>query len=75
MPAVRGHQPDLVIVSAGFDAHRADPLCGLHLSSSTFGVMASELAGIGAGRVFVLEGGYDLTALEESVKSVLVATG
>ena len=73
MPAVRRFEPGLLFVSAGFDAHRDDPLCSLGLSAAAFGAMTEELAGIGAGQVYVLEGGYDLAALEQSVGAVLAA--
>ena len=67
--------PDLLIVSAGFDAHRDDPLCDLGLSSAAFGDLTRTVRGIGAGPVLILEGGYDLTALYESVSEVLAALG
>ncbi|MGZ4482006.1 MAG: histone deacetylase family protein [Gaiellales bacterium] len=73
LPAVRSFEPQLLIVSAGFDAHRDDPLCDLGLSAPAFGQMTAELRGIAAGPVLVLEGGYDLAALEASVGSVLEA--
>jgi acetoin utilization deacetylase AcuC-like enzyme len=73
LPSLRAFEPELLVVSAGFDAHRDDPLCGLGLSSAAFGVMAAELDGIGRGRAFVLEGGYDLLALEQGVAAVLAA--
>jgi acetoin utilization deacetylase AcuC-like enzyme len=71
LPALRSFAPDLLIVSAGFDAHRDDPLCSLGLTAGAFGRMAESVADIGSGQVFVLEGGYDLNALEESVRAVL----
>jgi len=73
LPAVRAFAPDLLIVSAGFDAHRDDPLCSLGLTAGAFGRMTESVADIGSGQVFVLEGGYDLDALEESVLAVLTA--
>ena len=73
LPAVRSFAPDLLIVSAGFDAHRDDPLCSLGLTGGAFGRMTESVADIGSGQVFVLEGGYDLDALEESVLAVLTA--
>ena len=73
LPAVRAFAPDLLIVSAGFDAHRDDPLCSLRLTAGAFGRMTESVADIGSGQVFVLEGGYDLDALEESVLAVLTA--
>jgi acetoin utilization deacetylase AcuC-like enzyme len=64
-----------VLVSAGYDAHSADPLATLELSSDTYGAIARRLrdlcAGSGAGSVWVLEGGYDLDALGESVAATL----
>jgi acetoin utilization deacetylase AcuC-like enzyme len=68
-------EPDLVLVSAGFDAHRADPLGGLPLETKTFAelthIVRKHLA---KGRVSsVLEGGYDLTALADSVRAHLHA--
>ena len=71
LPAVRSFAPDLLIVSAGFDAHRDDPLCSLGLTAGAFARMTESVADIGSGQVFVLEGGYDLGALEESVLAVL----
>ena len=73
VPAVERFGPDLVIVSAGFDAHQDDPLCALGLGSEAFGVMASELRDRFGGLALVLEGGYDLGALETSVAAVLTA--
>jgi acetoin utilization deacetylase AcuC-like enzyme len=71
LPAVRSFAPDLLVVSAGFDAHRDDPLCSLGLTAGAFARMTESVADIGSGQVFVLEGGYDLDALEESVLAVL----
>jgi len=78
LPRLRQHRPDLVLVSAGFDAHARDPLAQMELSSAAYGAMASALVGeaesLGHGRVaFVLEGGYDLSALEASVASTVRA--
>jgi len=73
LPALRNFDPGLLIVSAGFDAHRDDPLCNLGLSSAAFGDLTRAVLEIGAGPVLILEGGYDLTALFESVSEVLAA--
>jgi acetoin utilization deacetylase AcuC-like enzyme len=73
LPAVQAFDPGILLVSAGFDAHRDDPLCSLGLSAEAFGTMTEELAGIGAGQVYVLEGGYNLAALEQSVAAMLAA--
>ena len=70
-PAAEQFDPDLVLVSAGFDAHRRDPLGGMAVSTEGFADLCSALAGI-AGRhaqgrlVLVLEGGYDLEGLAHS---------
>jgi acetoin utilization deacetylase AcuC-like enzyme len=68
LPALAAFEPGLVIVSAGFDAHRADPLAELRLDTEDFGWITDRLLEIGGGRlVSVLEGGYDLDALAASV--------
>ena len=73
LSALRDFEPGLLLVSAGFDAHAADPLCQLGLHADAFATMTRELRGIGAGPVMVLEGGYDLTALRDSVAATLAA--
>ncbi len=84
LPAVEAFAPELVIVSAGFDAHRDDPLAGLMWEVADFGWltgMICDLAGrVCAGRVVsVLEGGYDLAALgasaAEHVKTMMERHG
>ena len=72
LPALDRFAPDLLIVSAGFDAHKADPLAQLRLETADFGWITEQLLEIAArhcsGRlVSVLEGGYDLDALAASV--------
>jgi acetoin utilization deacetylase AcuC-like enzyme len=72
LPELDRFAPGLLIVSAGFDAHKADPLAQLRLETADFAWITQELAGIAAahcsGRmVSVLEGGYDLAALAASV--------
>jgi acetoin utilization deacetylase AcuC-like enzyme len=71
MPVGRQYRPDLILISAGYDAHRHDPLGGLALDTSSFGGMGSRMRALG-GEVgapvgAVLEGGYDLQALADSV--------
>jgi acetoin utilization deacetylase AcuC-like enzyme len=71
-PIADAYRPDLMLVSAGFDAHRDDPLGGMGVSAEGFGALCQRVRDIAdrhaAGRlVMVLEGGYDLTALAESV--------
>jgi acetoin utilization deacetylase AcuC-like enzyme len=77
LPAAREYKPQLVLVSAGFDAHRADPLANCMLETSSFGELAAcvrELAGeLDAPVGVVLEGGYDLEALSASVVATLAS--
>jgi acetoin utilization deacetylase AcuC-like enzyme len=80
LPSLEAFGPELLLVSAGFDAHHRDPLGGLALDEATYGAMATALLrqadALGHGRVgFVLEGGYDLNALEGSVEAVARALG
>ena len=77
-PAVAAAAPDLILVSAGFDAHRDDPLAMLDLRTEDFAWIADRLCAIAGdlccGRVVsVLEGGYDLAALPDSVAAYLGA--
>jgi acetoin utilization deacetylase AcuC-like enzyme len=71
LPAVAGHRPDLLLVSAGFDAHAADPLGALGLGEDAFVHMRDRLFELGVPQVYVLEGGYDLGALERSLAALL----
>jgi len=74
-PLADAFAPAWVLVSAGFDAHRADPLTGLGLSAGDFTDLATRVAGIaGAARTVVfLEGGYDLGALRDGVTATASA--
>ena len=77
-PVMRQFKPDLVLVSAGFDAHERDPLGGMRLTTAAFGAMTQELRAIAAecceGRIAVMtEGGYDLRALGECLTAVVDA--
>jgi acetoin utilization deacetylase AcuC-like enzyme len=75
-PVIETFDPTWVLISAGFDAHRADPLADLALSSADFAALARTVAGYAPqpGRVVVhLEGGYDLGALRTSVAATLGA--
>ncbi len=67
VPAVRAFAPDLVLVSAGFDAHVEDPLGGLGLSDATFRELGVRCARLGPRVAAVLEGGYNLTTLPRLV--------
>jgi acetoin utilization deacetylase AcuC-like enzyme len=67
LPALLAFRPELVIASAGFDAHKADPLAELRLETADFTWITQQLLDVGEGRlVSVLEGGYDLAALGAS---------
>jgi len=71
-PAIKAFAPDLILVSAGFDAHRADPLANLNWSTGDFAWLTGRICDVAGaccdGRVVsTLEGGYDLTALADSV--------
>lgn len=71
LPAVDGFAPEFILVSAGFDAHRADPLAGLMLEEADFSWVTTKLCSLARnhcdGRlVSCLEGGYDLDALASS---------
>ena len=75
LPVLAQFKPDLVIVSAGFDAHERDPLAGMRLSTAAFAAMTAELRGVAErqcqGRMAVVtEGGYDLQALAASLDAV-----
>ncbi|HEY2562474.1 MAG TPA: histone deacetylase [Acidimicrobiales bacterium] len=75
-PVIEEFAPTWVLVSAGFDAHRADPLAELALSSGDFAQLGQAVAAFAprAGRlVLFLEGGYDLAALRRSVTATLSA--
>ncbi|HEV3265047.1 MAG TPA: histone deacetylase [Acidimicrobiales bacterium] len=75
-PVIDRFSPTWVLVSAGFDAHRADPLADLSLSSRDFADLARTVQGYAPrpGRLALfLEGGYDLDALRTSVASTLGA--
>ena len=74
LDAVAGWEPDLIVISAGFDAHARDPLADINLSESDFMWATDLLCGLGTGRVVsMLEGGYHLSALEASVRAHLAA--
>ncbi len=73
LPGIVRHRPELVIVSAGFDAHVDDPLGSLRLSPGAFGTMATAVSELGVPLAIVLEGGYDLAALRASVSEMLTA--
>ena len=73
-PRLRSFKPELIIISAGFDAHQDDPLANLNWSTGDFAWITAELCKI-AGEVCddrivsTLEGGYDLNALAEATRA------
>ncbi len=78
LPALSGFRPDILVISAGFDAHRADPLGGLSLTEADFDWVTRELiavakASCGGRIVSLLEGGYDLSALAACVSAHVAA--
>ncbi|KAJ9460225.1 Histone deacetylase 5 [Diplonema papillatum] len=74
LPVARGFNPDLVLVSAGFDAAAGDPLGMCNVSADGFARMARQLLGLARGRVvFALEGGYSIDALCACASAVLLA--
>src|SRR5262245_24076167 len=80
LPALRQFGPDLLIVSAGFDAHERDPLGGMRVTTPAFGAMTMALHQVAEeccqGRIVaVTEGGYDLRAFRDSLMSVVDALG
>ncbi|RLK03512.1 histone deacetylase family protein [Ruegeria conchae] len=73
-PRLRAFKPELIIVSAGFDAHQDDPLANLNWSTGDFAWITAELCKIADevcdGRIVsTLEGGYDLNALAEATRA------
>jgi acetoin utilization deacetylase AcuC-like enzyme len=79
IPSASEFEPQLVLVSAGFDAHRDDPLGGCLLDAGAFAQMACHVrdmaSAAGAPVGAVLEGGYDLPALADSVLATIAALG
>jgi len=76
LPKVRGFAPDLILVSAGFDAHERDPLGQLRMTTDGFARLSKRLVDLADeicdGRiVFVTEGGYDTRALAECLRAVI----
>jgi len=76
MPALTAFKPDLVMISAGFDAHERDPLAGCRMTTDGLRALTALLVGAADrlchGRfVLVTEGGYDLTALTECLQAVI----
>jgi acetoin utilization deacetylase AcuC-like enzyme len=77
VPTLRDYEPKLVVISAGYDAHRSDPLAQCRLEDADYGAMASRVAeaaqAVGAPILVCLEGGYELDALAGSVRETISA--
>jgi acetoin utilization deacetylase AcuC-like enzyme len=78
IPRIRDFHPDLIVISAGFDAHRSDPLANLNLLEADFSWATQTLMALAdetaQGRVIsLLEGGYDLRALANSAAAHVTA--
>jgi acetoin utilization deacetylase AcuC-like enzyme len=77
VPAARAYEPEFIFVSAGFDAHREDPLAACALTEETYAAMAAAMRDLatelGVPLAFVLEGGYELGALARSVTATMAA--
>ena len=70
-PAVRAFDPDVVLVSAGFDAHTDDPIAQMNLSERGFTELARRSARLGPRLAVVLEGGYNLATLPGLVEAAI----
>jgi acetoin utilization deacetylase AcuC-like enzyme len=78
LPRLRDFRPELIVISAGFDAHMRDPLANLNLVEADFGWVTRQIMGVAdtwaQGRIVsVLEGGYDLEALAQSAAAHVTA--
>lgn len=71
IPFIKNWYPDLLIVSAGYDAHAADPLAGIMLYPQDFGELTDSVLEVTPYTLFGLEGGYELTALNDSVTATI----
>jgi acetoin utilization deacetylase AcuC-like enzyme len=76
LPIARQFRPEVILVSAGFDAHQDDPIGGMNVTERGFAAMASAVRSLaaevaGGKLVLLLEGGYDLPALAHSVHACL----
>jgi acetoin utilization deacetylase AcuC-like enzyme len=77
-PVLRQYRPDLILISAGVDAHERDPLAGMRLTTEAFGAMTMDLRRVaeecGEGRIAAItEGGYDVHALTDSLNAIVAA--
>ncbi|VAX22879.1 Deacetylases, including yeast histone deacetylase and acetoin utilization protein, partial [hydrothermal vent metagenome] len=69
IPALGGFEPDIIFISAGFDAHIDDPLAGLSLTAKGYAAVTKKILDLAGSKpvVSTLEGGYNIEALKESV--------
>jgi acetoin utilization deacetylase AcuC-like enzyme len=70
--ALRRFEPELLLVSAGFDGHRDDPLAQLELSTELFTELAGRTRGLAPRRAAILEGGYNLATLPDLVAAARI---
>jgi acetoin utilization deacetylase AcuC-like enzyme len=78
LPILRAFNPELVLISAGFDAYMDDPLGGMRLTAPYFGRVTAQIAAVadeccGGRLVAITEGGYDLAGLRDSLRAVIGA--
>jgi acetoin utilization deacetylase AcuC-like enzyme len=71
LPILADYGPELILVSAGYDAHELDPLGSMKLNDESYGAMARSLLAVAPNAALgvLLEGGYDLRALEGAIAS------
>ncbi|HEX3219499.1 MAG TPA: histone deacetylase [Candidatus Limnocylindria bacterium] len=77
LPAIEGFRPEAILVSAGFDAHRADPLAWLEVTEEGYQAVARQMGAMAArlgirGVALTLEGGYDPAALRSSASATVL---
>jgi acetoin utilization deacetylase AcuC-like enzyme len=80
VPILKSYRPQLIMVSAGFDAHQSDPLGGMALTEDGYEQMVQILMHLAqelcdSRLILALEGGYNLTALRDSVSRILAVMG
>ncbi len=76
LPAIEAFAPEAILVSAGYDAHAADPLAELEVTETGYETVARELGALAArlglpGVALTLEGGYDLDAIRDSAAATV----
>ncbi|MBE9036981.1 histone deacetylase family protein [aff. Roholtiella sp. LEGE 12411] len=71
LPFLANFQPDLLIVSAGYDANAADPLASINLQPADYGLFTDYCLGLTRKILFGLEGGYDFDTLSQSVVATI----